>query len=243
MREEPGKTGPLKQALEFQKMSAAKQISDFGLIHLHDILNKSGYVLYSDSYSLQDSPIYLLGHNPGGSPQDQATATIKVSLEALPTKTLNNYLDESWETASGRSWSKGQAPLQRRVVWLLQQLGLPPRAVPASNLIFVRSVDASGISFFDLAQKCWDVHEKILDIVKPKLLLVFGNYDPSPYTFLLEKFGAHHEKFEESGHGKWKCRSFKANEKLTIVGLPHLSRYNIIGKHNVVNWIMDIAKL
>ena len=74
---------------------------------------------------------YLLGHNPGGSPEAQAEATVEASLASLPTKTLNNYLDEAWTTASGRRFDVGAAPLQRRVIWLLEALGLqsPGRGV------------------------------------------------------------------------------------------------------------------
>ena len=187
--------------------------------------------------------MYLLGHNPGGSPDDQAANTVRASLEAMPTKTLNNYLDEAWQTASGRSYSKGQAPLQRRVVWLLQELGLRPREVPASNLIFVRSIDVSGILFGELADLCWEVHETILDIVRPRLLVVFGNSEPSPYTYLFEKFNPTGEETIESGHGNWLCRAFRVDGGLSVVGLPHLSRYNIIGKTAVVNWTKKYGAL
>lgn len=217
-------------------MTPAQEIATFATDHLTSVLGESGYVLYSDAKSLQPCPVYLLGHNLGGSPKDQADATVRASLEELPGKTLNNYLDEAWTTASQRSWSKGQAPLQRWVVWLLQQLGLSPRSVPCSNLIFVRSIGVSGSSFRELSDLCWVVHEQIIDIVVPTLLLVFGNSDPSPYSYLSERLGSTNESSCESGHGNWLCRSFGSRD-YTVVGLPHLSRYNVIGKHDVVRWI------
>ena len=222
-------------------MTKAQHIASLAEVILQPILAKSGIVLYSDAKSLQSCPIYLLGYNPGGSPEDQSDATISSSLKDLPTKQTNNYLDEEWTTASGRSWSKGEAPLQRRVVRLLQQLGFNPRNVPCSNLIFVRSVDVSGISLA-MADLCWKVHEQILEIVMPKLILVFGNSTPSPYQFLKEKYSPLKEELFPSGHGNWMCRSFKTNG-LTVVGLPHLSRYSIIGKHNVIQWIKEQTAL
>ena len=201
-------------------MSDAYQVAAFATRHLDTVLDRSGYVFYSDAKSLAPCPIYLLGHNPGGSPEDQADATVRASLAALPDKTLNNYLDEAWVTATGRSWSNGQAPLQRRVVWLLQQLGFEPRAVPSSNLIFVRSVDVLGSAFQELSDLCWPVHEYVMGIVQPKLLLVFGNSNPSPYTYLAEKFAPRGEHTELSGHGNWLCRAFTTSTGLTVVGLP-----------------------
>jgi len=210
---------------------------------LYPILDRSGYVLYSDAKSLKPCPVYLLGHNPGGSPIDQATATIRASLDTLPSKAINNYLDEAWTTASGRSWPRGQAPLQRRVVWMLGQLGLDPRKVPCSNLIFARSVDVSGSAFLQLSDLCWRVHAELLQVVRPKLLLVFGNSEPSPYTYLREKWSGSSEATIDSGHGNWLCRSFRGPNEFTVVGIPHLSRYNIIGKSAVMNWIREQAAL
>ena len=217
-------------------MNAAEQITRLAIDELQPVLDESGYVLYSDALSLKPCSVYLLGHNPGGSQEDKADATVRASLDALPFKTINNYIDEEWTTASHRSWAKGGAPLQRRVVWLLQQLGFIPRNVPCSNLIFVRSIDVTGSSFKELSDLCWKVHEHILEVAKPKLLLVFGNPKPSPYTYLFEKFMPGQEETFPSGHGNWMCRSFRANG-YTVVGLPHLSRYNIIRKSDVVHWI------
>jgi len=36
------------------------------------------------------------------------------------------------------------------------------------------------------------------------------------------------------------CKAFKANidgRETTVMGIPHLSYYNIIGKDKVINWI------
>jgi len=169
--------------------------------------------------------------------EDQAEATVRASIDALPTKTMNNYLDEAW-AATQKSWPKGEAPLQQRVVWLLEQLGLNPRKVPCSNLIFVRSAEIAGLPFNELADLCWKVHERILKIVSPKILLVFGNSEPSPYTYLYERLSPTEEKTFPSGHGNWSCRSFNA-KGVTVIGLPHLSRYKVIGKDEVVNWIKE----
>lgn len=218
-------------------------LQEYAFSILEPVLDRSGHVLYSNAASLRKGPVYLLGHNPGGSSEDQAENTIRASLSALPDKKLNNYVDEAWKTASGRSWSKGSAPLQRRVVWLLRELGFQPRDVPASNLIFARSEDVAGSSFGQLADLCWQVHEAILRIVQPRLLLVFGNSQPSPYSFLRQKYGMSDEVTFESGHGSWQCRAFRTKAGMVVVGLPHLSRYNIIGKSAVITWIRGVGRL
>ncbi len=218
-------------------MSAAQAIADFASKALRPILDESGYVLYSAANSLKPCPVYLLGSNPGGSPEDHAEATVRASINALPTKTINNYLDEAWG-ATQKSWQEGEAPLQQRVVWLLEQLGLSPRKVPCSNLIFVRSKEIANLPFNPLADLCWKVHEQIIEIVSPEIVMVFGNSRPSPYTYLYEKFSPTAEKTFPSGHGNWSCRSFKANG-VTVIGLPHLSRYKVIGKSEVINWIKE----
>ncbi|MCK5284059.1 MAG: hypothetical protein KAJ86_00585 [Alphaproteobacteria bacterium] len=213
-------------------MTHVDDIIKFAIENLgSDILDSSGSVMYSSVKTLQPSSIYLLGHNPGGSPDD-IKDTVRASLNNLPSYNDNSYIDEIWTTGK-----KGDAPLQRRVVWLLKQLISDPSHVPSTNLIFARSVDVERSSYKDYSDRCWAVHEKILEIVKPKLLLVFGNSHPSPYTYLRDKFPVMLEESYRSGHGNWLCRSFKVDSKFTVVGLPHLSRYDIIGKTDVIDWI------
>jgi hypothetical protein len=105
-------------------MTPAKAIAEFAREQLQSVASLSGYVLYSPAETLRKGQVYLLGHNPGGSPEAQAAETIQSSLDALENKTINNYLDEAWTMASGRSFPIGGAPLQRRVDWLLTSLGL-----------------------------------------------------------------------------------------------------------------------
>src|SRR4051794_20337564 len=146
----------------------------------------SGEVLYSTGATLRPGLVYLLGHNPGGDCNNPLLPTIGRSLDALPAKTLNSYLDTSW---SGRR-AIAESPLQQRVVWLLSRLGLDPRDVAASNLVFPRSRDAATSQFDRFADMCWPVHEWILGVVRPQMLIAYGNSEPSPYTYLARKYGA-----------------------------------------------------
>ncbi len=177
--------------------------------------------------------IYLLGYNPGGSNGPH----LSNSINTLLSKVENSYLDEDWSNQAGE-WKTGQAPLQKRVCWILNQLGYNPRKICASNLIFMQSRDANGVDY-KLSDICWKVHESILDIVKPKLLLVFGNSGISPYGYLHNKFGGEQE-FIPSGHGNWKLKGFNTiinGQPVYVAGLPHLSRYSPVDKSHLINWL------
>jgi uracil-DNA glycosylase len=178
-----------------------------------------------------------LGLNPGGDPSTHEE-TVGSCLAAWEKRTDNAYLDESW---TGRA--RGRAPLQRRVQWLMGQLGFSVRDVCASNLIFTRSIDASGSGYPQIADLCWPVHEQILEIVRPRLILAFGNSNPSPFSYLRDKHRPRTVTTFPSGHGKWKCAAFTTNGGLHIVGLPHLSRYAVNKHLEVADWIKAYAAL
>lgn len=158
----------------------------------------------------------------------------------LPFKTSNNYLDESWQQ-SRRRYPRGAAPLQRRLQWLVVKLGYNLREVCASNLIFARSRGEAGSGYPEYARICWPVHDRILHIVQPKIILVFGNGANSPFEFLLQNsMRLSPVDSIYSGHSPWYCKAFRAEiagQSVVVVGLPHLSRYNVIGKAQVVEWI------
>ena len=197
-----------------------------------DILGKSGELLLSGAETLTKGPVYLLGHNPGGSPANKRLSTVRKSIRELSKKKHNSYLDSVWPSGD---------TLQVRVIWLLAALGFHPRKVPASNLIFVRSKAAAGSRMETYADICWEIHEKILMIVKPGLVLVYGNSERSPYTYLRRKFDYPREQRKRAGHGEWECRSFVVPGRFRVVGLPHLSRYDITAHPEVVHWIKDLS--
>jgi hypothetical protein len=204
---------------------------------LPHILERKGELIYSSHETLKKGDIYLLGLNPGG----EDSPTIKKHLEGMLQKKTNSYLDESWRNKI-TTWEKGQAPLQKRVNYLLNSLGHKTREVCSSNLIFVMSRSADEINY-GLAGYCWRFHEVILEIIQPKIILCFGISDISAYSFLLALFNETEVKPFPADHGDWHCRAFNTvinGRKTTIVGVPHLSYYNIIGKEEVINWIKSL---
>lgn len=209
------------------------EIPKIAKTNLAALLDKPGSILYSSHETLKPGDLYLLGFNPGG----VGGNPIERSINQLLTNTTNSYLDESWENQNG-VWANGEAPLQKRIQWVLKSIKLNPRDVCASNLIFFQSREASDISF-SLAKQCWPVHEAILSIVKPKLIIAFGNSGTSPYGYLHSILGGEEEKFP-SGHGNWQIKGFNCQINglpVYVAGLPHLSRYSPIGKNHVIEWL------
>ena len=196
-------------------------------------LDQSGRFLYSSHHTIQAGKVYLLGLNPGG----QGGPSLKDRLTTLLSQEENAYLKEAWDNRGG-SYEPGEAPLQKRVNWLLGQLGFDTRNVLSTNLIFMQSRDASSVSI-EYAKLCWPVHEALLSIVRPRTILTFGNSGFSPYGYLHTLYGGS-PRSRKSGHGDWSIKGFNAQMpwgEVFVAGLPHLSRYDPTGKHYVVDWI------
>ncbi|MBF4237083.1 uracil-DNA glycosylase family protein, partial [Vibrio anguillarum] len=98
-------------------------------------------------------------------------------IDQMLTRTENSYLDEAWVNGISK-YEVGQAPLQKRVSWLMEQLGYDVRDVCSTNLIFTTSKSSNELCF-GLAGICWAFHESVLEIVQPKLIITFGNAETS----------------------------------------------------------------
>jgi hypothetical protein len=220
-------------------MTTKQDIVECAKSKLEPFFSVSGGLLYSSHETLRRGDIYFLGYNPGGNGGD----CIGDSIDHMLQYTDNAYLDESWADSRG-AYPKGEARLQKRVQWLLESLGYNTRSVCASNLIFMRSRDAAGVDHA-LADVCWPVHEEILELVQPRIILTFGNSDVSPFQYLHNKFGGLQVQ-TPCGHGSWTVKAFRTTIRgrtIQVVGVPHLSRYSPIGRLEVVNWIKDRMRL
>jgi hypothetical protein len=211
---------------------------DFSREQLRDVLDVSGQVLYSGASTLRKGEVYLLGLNPGGDPNNQALMTIRQSLDSLVSADMavSGVRQSEWNSYVHATW-KGRDTLQRRILWLLRQLGRDPLDVPASNLIFPRSRDEKCLRYEAYADMCWGVHERVLDIVEPRWVLTYGN---TPYRCLGNRFGVLNERRFQAGHGDWACRSFEVPGRFRVVGVPHMSLYAINRHPEVVDWIKQL---
>ncbi len=207
---------------------------------LKEILDCSGAILYSGTTrTLKPGQVYLLECNPGGSPKVHKGETIRSSLDNLPNKTTNSYLGTKWNSQ-----------LQGGVKRLFENLKIGNKKldiedVCASNLIFKRSKRIQDIDFEKYAEICWPVHDRILQIVKPKVIIAFGL---GTYYYLKGTIGKNSEEFicNSGSKNRWGilyCKSFKFEHDsgvIMVVGLLHLSRFKIF--QHVIKWIESGCK-
>lgn len=231
-------------------MITKQDLPELALIDLKYILDKPGEIIYSSHETLKKGDLYLLGLNPGEINfsshvelnQKEGPRSIRAHLQQMLSKNHNSYTDEDW-SSTYKTYQIGEAPLQKRVKYLLKSLGHNTEDVCASNIIFVRSKDADSINF-GLAGYCWKFHERILEIIQPKLILCFGTSDISAFSFLKSLLPIIGPVVEiESGHGIWKCKTFTTNlnnQEIKVVGIPHLSYYDITTKPEVIEWISNL---
>ena len=208
-----------------------------------ELNNQPGSLLYSSISTLSKSKLYFLGLNPGGVPDNKSTILDHLNfMTNKNNENFNEYCDGIWKPG-GIERPKGQAILQRRVQFLLSSLATNTRRVFASNLIFKRSINEALLNDKDaLAEICWKIHLKLLDVVNPSLILVMGNFC---FKFIKNKMiNIDDRKFFAAGHANWECEyvNGKLNGmKTKLIKIPHLSRYDITVNTKVVDWIKLIG--
>jgi hypothetical protein len=201
------------------------------------IAHRSGKILYSSARTLRRGSLYILGFNPGGDPagSDPSHYTVLEALRRLPEKTDNDYVDEVWQGAT----APGGRPLQKRMRWLCDQIGQPIETVCAANLIFVRSRTAADAGYPTTADICWPVHQAILAVVQPQLMLTYGS---QVYQYILARSRVLPNGVESipSGHGTWVFRRATielGGNPIQLVQLPHLSRYDPKRSSQLTEWL------
>ena len=207
---------------------------------LASVLERRGNILYSAARTLSPGKFYFMGLNPGGT---DSSVTIASHLASLPTRVENAY-EEKWDSTRTH-YEAGAAPLQRRIKYLFEDiLGCPLPDVCATNLIFMQTHDAGELRFQEDAATCWPVHERMLAIVQPKVIVAFGNSGISPYAYLRQRLSSSPDEVFPSGHGTWMCRSFDGvvnGNQVTVVGLPHMSRYSPMNREGLSEWLRGKA--
>lgn len=215
---------------------------------LAPIAGMPGSILYSSHTTLTPGMFYLLGLNPG----DDTGPTISECIEGTfkSKDNRNSYFDDDWST-SRRSYCVGGHPLQKHLVKLFVALGHDLRNICASNLIFTKSNGQYGAGFPRNADICWPVHRYIINIVRPSVLLVYGNGQISPYAYIRNLPTPPSTGFREdlpsisAQSGDWKCKAFKTivdDHPVLVIGLPHLSRYSKATHPDIVKWIQNLIK-
>jgi hypothetical protein len=202
--------------------------------------DQAGSCIYSGKNTLNRSAIYMLGYNPGGDPlSEHKTVEQHLSKIIEYPPDWNEYIDGKWRPG-GRCYRPGEAPMQKRVKCLVEGIGLDVRQICASNLIFVRSIDAGCLEGANkLAEKCWPVHQFLIEKLRPSLILSIGGKEVFDHISKRGHTLTEPEQFD-SGHGKWKCNSVRirlGEQDLALVSVPHLARYAIDRHPEVIEWV------
>ncbi|HIF50392.1 MAG TPA: hypothetical protein EYQ42_02465 [Thiotrichaceae bacterium] len=187
------------------------------------LLRKSGSVFYSgrDAFS-NKADLYILGINPGGDPDEQASETIAWHTKKVLQNEPDNwsaYRDESWKDSVPGTWS-----MQPRVLHLFNKLGYQAGKVPASNVIFQRSRRESNIKheLRQLADECWPFHQAILEELEPKAILCFGN---TAGDIVRKIVGANKQidEFIETNNRRWRSRAYQGSSGIKVIVPTHPS--------------------
>lgn len=165
--------------------------------HLGSMLDERGWILYTGLDALRPAALYVLGFNPASDPANLVLRDIDHREESW-----SAYKDQCWR-CDGNGCTRpqkkfGEACLkrhQKNVLALMQGLGSRPHDCFATNAIFVESRKAHELE--DLERRwatCWPLHQEMLAIVRPKLILSLGIGEAySAFALLRRKAQRKHE--------------------------------------------------
>lgn len=201
-------------------------IEDLAKLIPESMLPLSGKAFYSGRAAFErQSPVYVLGLNPGGAPEAMQDETVgahpRAVLRTLPHR-WSAYADESWK---GRA--PGTSGLQPRVLHLAKRLGMEPWAMPASNLVFARSVreaDFTG-SMDDAAEAIWPFHRAATERLGARVVVCFGG---AAGAWVQAKLGADQAAgdFVEANNRNWRSYAMRNAAGLAVATLTHPSIAN-----------------
>ena len=187
------------------------------------MMSRSGSLFYSGRAAFHGaSDLYILGLNPGGSPVTQADETIARDFSdwrELP-EHWSAYLDESWQ---GRQ--PGTHGMQPRMRHMFDQLGRDLRAVPASNVVFVRSATEAALAAekATLLAQCWPVHDTVIRQLRVRTILCLGT---TSGRWTREVIGADRliDRFQEKNARGWTSEAHVAPDGRAVVTVTHPGR-------------------
>ena len=198
-------------------------IEDLARLIPENLLHVSGSVFYSGRNAFRStSPLYVLGVNPGGSPEAQSGETIAWHTNKILTVEPDDwsaYRDESWRNAP-----PGAGGMQPRVLHMMRRTGFAPGDVPASNVIFPRS-QREGIikhEFASLANACWQFHKAAIELLRPRVILCFGG---TAGGYVRDKLKASKQvsEFVESNNRRWRSSTHLGFNGIFVVTATHPS--------------------
>jgi hypothetical protein len=188
--------------------------------------NKLGWrFLYSPVSAIADAKIAFIGLNPGGSERSAAHADFAMT-------TGSAYCDETWA-----GHSPGESPLQLQVQALFSLIGVPPAEVLAGNLVPFRSATWNSLigrqEALSFGGKLWS---DVLAFSQPQLVVAMGVQVRNEMAAIL---GISELTALPTGWGSVRAARGE-NGRMTLIGIPHLSRFRIFGRPNSTDQIASI---
>lgn len=172
-------------------------------------------LLMGPSRTLNGSSVAFIGLNPGGSYVDAAHGEFSVESGSA-------YIVESWA-----DHPPGTSPLQRQVRSLFGQLSVEPANVLAGNLIPFRSPSFKELPnrkrAINFGTSLW---RDIFSTANPNLVITMSNQTTKSVAKLLDA-GPEHRVPLGWGTISGTRRAYDGG---TLVGLPVLSRFRVIGR-------------
>ena len=191
------------------------------------LANVSGKVFYSGRDAFQSGrPVYLLGYNPAGNPNEHSGETVASHTRAVLEDFTSNwsaYRDESW-LSRGRRRAAGTATFQPVLLQLMYQLGIDPGLLPSSNLVFTRSARAADLSSpEELECLCWPFHANAIEMIRPRFVICLGLKTGRLVCSWLK---AHKQldRFEEPNNRRWISDARATTDGLVVFTLTHPSQ-------------------
>jgi uracil-DNA glycosylase family 4 len=110
---------------------------------------------------------------------------------------------------------------------MLSSLGLDAGNVPASNVAFVRSRRLATLAtdFTALAEACWPFHARVLEVVRPRLVVCLGS---EAGDFVRAKLSAFRltDSFTEANNRRWQSSIYVAMSGPGVAVVTHPSIAN-----------------
>ena len=215
--------------------------------------DESGGVFYSGRSALVKGDFYLMGLNPGGDPK-----TTKISIDESLKQwkgekdpNWSAYKDENWVNDDNDKSKNGTARHQVRVRDFCENLLRKDfRTIFSANSLFVRTTKEIHLrekrpeEYEMLLADCWKVHQRILSIVRPKIIVCLGNGPNSSFLKLRDwlKVSPEYVKAQDFPNPKrgrnfyirWFDKPTKSENKqefnsfdFRVVGVPHPSWFDL----------------
>lgn len=187
------------------------------------VLARSGAVFINAPSTLDGQrSLYVLGLNPGGTPDEQDWQRVDRTLATWRERPVrwSAYLDDSWEGAVPGTY--GMQPIVKH---MFDRLGVDLRETPASNVVFVRSRGEAELAAEKgtLLAACWPVHAAVIETLGVRTLLCLGG---TAGRWVRERLAAHDriDQFKETNDRGWTSEAHLAPDGRAVVTLTHPGR-------------------